>query len=226
MKFIIQTFFFLAIPFFLTSCFEVTEDVSMNKDGSGAVLLTINMSESKQNLAAYLKMDKVEGMEIPSKTQMEAEILKVENTIKKIKGMSEVKTSKDFEEFIFTVSGNFDKVKTLNKAINAVVGSLNRTALPTIKKDNFSYANNRFSRLFRYGKDLKLSEQEFKELNFSARFVMESARYISVYRFPNTIKKQSNPKAQLSPSKKAVKLETSIADLVKGNTKIENTIDF
>ncbi len=226
MKRLIRTLLVLCLPLLLTNCFEVTEAINMKADGSGDLLVTIDMSASKDNLKAYLQMDKVQGMEVPSVTEMKKEVETVRQTISKIKGMSNVKTSTDFDEFVFTLSGDFDRVKTLNKAINAVADELNRTPLPTLKKDNFKFKDNEFRRLFRYGPDLKLSKEEFEELNFSARYVMETAKYVSVYRFQQPIKRVSNNKAQVSPSKKAVKLENSIAELIRGESSIENTIEF
>ena len=222
------TLFSLLISFTLlfSSCFEISEEVNLNNNGSGDVKLTINLSESKQNLAAYLKGGKVEGQAIPSLEELKKEVENIKNALSKVKGMSEVKATTNFEEFVFTLSGKFDKVTTLNKAINKVADELNRSPLPTIKKDNFRHERNQFTRLFKYAKDLKLSPEEFNNLNFSARFVMESARYVSIYRFPKPVKKFSNKKAQLSPSKKAIKLEHTIAELARGEASIENTITY
>ena len=120
-------------------------------------------------------------------------------------------TTNHFKEFIFKISGKFDNVKTLNTAINKVASELNRTPFPTIKKDNFDYAAGKFTRYFKYLKDLKFTQAEYDDLNFTARFIMESAKYISIYRFDKPVKNMTNTKAQVAPSKKAVKLETNLA---------------
>ena len=209
-----------------TGCFEITEEVDLNNNGSGNLTLTVNLSESKDNLKAYWKMDEVQGVEVPKQAEIDEEIVKVKKTLSAIKGISNVKTTSNYDEFIFTISSSFDNVITLNKGINAVVSELNRTPLPVAKKDNFAFSPGKFTRLFQYATDLKLNDEEYDNLNMSARFVMETARVVSVYRFQNPIKGFTNKKAQLSPSKKAVKFESNISDLIKGQASIENVITF
>ena len=41
------TFIFLGLLFLCTGCFEIVEEVSFNKDGSGHITLTLNLSKSK-----------------------------------------------------------------------------------------------------------------------------------------------------------------------------------
>jgi len=226
MKNLIQPIIILCFSLLFTSCFEITEEVDMNDNGSGDVTLTVNLSESKDNLKAYWKMDQVQGVEVPKKDEIEEEIAKVKKALSAVKGISNVKSTADYDEFIFTISSSFDNVKTLNKGINTVVAELNRTPLPTIKKDNFDFVPGKFTRLFSYASDLKFNDEEYNNLNMSARFVMETARVVSVYRFNKPVKSFTNKKAQLSPSKKAVKFESNIADLIKGQASIENEIIF
>jgi hypothetical protein len=226
MKNLVQPVIILCFSILFTSCFEITEEVDMNNNGSGNVTLTVNLSESKDNLKAYWKMDQVQGVEVPKKTEIDEEIQNVKKALSAVKGISNVTTTADYDEFVFTISGSFDNVKTLNKGINAVVSELNRTPMPTIKKDNFAFAPGKFTRLFKYAGDLKLNDEEYDNLNMTARFVMETARVVSIYRFEKPVKSFSNRKAQLSPSKKAVKFESNIADLIKGKASIENEIIF
>lgn len=226
MKYLFQYVLLLSLTLFVSSCFEITEEVNMKSDGSGDMLLTINMSQSKDNLKNYMKMEEVQGIKVPSRSEIEKEIVNIKKTLAKVKGLSNVKIAKDFNEFIFTVSGDFDNVKTLNVAINKVASELNRTPFPTIKKSNFDYSAGKFTRYFKYLKDLDLTQEEYDGLNFTARFIMESAKYVSVYRFDKPVKSVSNKKAQVAPSKKAVKLETNIAELLTGKKSIKNVITY
>jgi len=209
-----------------SSCFEITEEVNMKSDGSGDMLLTVNMSQSKANLKNYMEMEEVQGIKVPSRSEIEKEIVNVKSVLANVKGLSNVKINTDFEEFIFTVSGRFDNVKTLNVAINKVASKLNKTPFPTIKKKNFDYNTGKFTRYFKYLKDLNLTQQEYDDLNFTARFIMESAKYVSVYRFDKPVKKVTNAKAQVAPSKKAVKLESNFAEILTGKKSIENIISY
>ena len=226
MKFLFQFLFLFITTLFFSSCFEITEEVNMKSNGSGDMLLTINMSQSKDNLKNYMTMEEVQGIKIPSQSQIDEEVLNVKKALAKVDGLSHVKIDTDFNEFIFKVSGKFDNVKTLNVAINKVASELNRTPFPIIKKDNFDYAKGKFTRYFKYLKDLNFTQEEYDDFHFTARFIMESAKYISIYRFDKPVKNVTNPQAQVAPSKKAVKLETNFAEILTGQKEIQNVITY
>ncbi|MEM1220975.1 MAG: hypothetical protein AAGH79_18785, partial [Bacteroidota bacterium] len=67
------------VSFLLTGCFEIKEQVHLKKDGTGRVTLTMNLSESKVNVANYLKMGEVNGIKIPDIREIEAEFQKVKS---------------------------------------------------------------------------------------------------------------------------------------------------
>ncbi len=226
MKYIIQFLFIISFLLFFSSCFEITEEVNMKSDGSGDMLLTINMSQSKANLKNYMEMEEVQGIKIPSKSEIEGELATIKKTLFQVDGLTNIKINSDFNEFIFKVSGQFDNVKTLNIAINKVGSKLNKSPFPMIKKDNFDYSRGKFTRYFKYLKDWDMTQEEYDNLNFTARFIMESAKYISIYRFDKPVKKITNTSAQVAPSKKAVKLESNLAEVLTGKKLIENVITY
>ncbi len=55
---------------------------------------------------------------------------------------------------------------------------------------------------------------------------METARIISIYRFKESIKTYSNRQARLSPTKRALMMICSPAEIAKGETTMANTITF
>jgi copper chaperone CopZ len=226
MKYLFPFLFLFSITVFFSSCFEITEEINMKSNGSGDMLLTVNMSQSKVNLTNYMKMEEVQGIKVPKQSEIEEEISNVKKALAQIKGLSSVKINSDFSEFIFTVSGQFDNVKTLNVAINKVAGELNRTPFPIIKKDNFDFSSGKFTRYFDYLKKLNFTQQEYDDLDFTQKFIMESAKYTSIYRFDKPVKKVSNTKAEVAPSKKAVKLESNFAEILTGRKAIENVITY
>jgi len=225
MKKIIQTTLLLIFTICFTSCLDVIEEITMNKDGSGSLHLTIDLSKSKKNLAGYLKAGEVNGVKIPSQTEIEKDMAKLEETLKKTKGISNVNVSRDFKEFIFEVKGDFVDVTALNKAINASTKTLNQTPFPVPKFKHYSFSNNKFSRLFEYT-DERFTEEEYNDFSFVVRYLLESANLVSIYRFEEPVKKMSNKNANMSPSKKAIKLEGNAAEFVKGEKTLENHISF
>ncbi|MFK8104549.1 MAG: hypothetical protein AB8G15_18640 [Saprospiraceae bacterium] len=214
--------FLLLLPLVFCSCFEMTEEVYVSKNGSGNALVTLNLSESKKNIANFMKMKEMDGMKIPSQEELEQRLNEVKQSLKRSKGITNVKTTDDFENFIFTFTADFDRVESLNKAINKVGEDLNKSTHPTIKKDNFSFVKNRFTRLFDY--DLKALNYE--KLSAIQKMVAEAGRFVSIYRFDKEIKDHSNKKAKVSPSRKAIKIEHSLADILTGATSIKNIIKF
>jgi len=43
----------------LSSCFEIVEEITMNDDGSGNILMTLNFSRSKSKIKSILLMDSI-----------------------------------------------------------------------------------------------------------------------------------------------------------------------
>ena len=225
MKKMMQNILLLILLLSVSSCFDVTEEVKMNKDGSGELRLNINMSQSKSNLANYMNAGEINGVKIPTKDEMKLEMVKLKKKLSGMKGISNVNTKSDFTEFVFELTADFTETKSLNKAINAAVKSFNQTPFPLPKFKHFAFEDNKFSRLFNYT-DERFTSEEFESMSSVVRYLMESAKVVSIYRFEQPVKKVSNSKANLSPSKKAVKLEGNIAEFAKGEISLENHISF
>ena len=52
-----KTIFSLLLLFSFTSCFEIVEDISFKKDGSGVLKLILNLSQSKNEINTLMKLD-------------------------------------------------------------------------------------------------------------------------------------------------------------------------
>ena len=206
----------------LSSCFEITEEVAMNADGSGKVTLTINLSESKRSLVNYMKVGSVDGMAVPSRREIEEKLDAILYTLQKTKGLSEVIIKRNFDDFIFVCSSEFANVAALNKAINEIADLLNESHYPTIRTTQFDYSDRQFARRFKY----PLKPETYTNAKLSTRYMMDTARMISIFRLPQAVKKISNEDALLSPSKKSVMLQASLAELIKGEVKLDNIISF
>lgn len=225
MKNIIQVVFLFISLLSFTSCFDVVEEVKMKKNGTGELRLTIDLSQSKSNLAGYMNAGEINGVEIPTEEELKKELKKLKKKLSKIDGISKVKTEHDFSNFVFEVQADFKDVNTLNKAINASIKAFNQTPFPLPKFKHFSSSTNQFSRLFKYT-DERFTKEEYDGFSGIVQYLMESAKLVSIYRFEQPIKEVSNKDANLSPSKKAVKLEGNIAQFVTGEVSLENHISF
>ncbi|MEM8906305.1 MAG: hypothetical protein AAGD05_00550 [Bacteroidota bacterium] len=222
MKSTLRFFPILLAMLCFSSCFEIKEEVNMNNDGSGTMVLTMDMSASKENLANFMEQGQMGAIKMPDRASIEAEMAKLKKAISETKGMSNVQSTSDYTSFIFTMSGDFKNTKSLNKAINNAISAFNDGPLLTPKKDNFAYSTNLFKRYFKY----RIRKGMYEKMDFGTRFVLDASRVKSIYHFQKPVKQFTNSRAQLSPDKKTVEFSSSLAEIAKGSISIENDISF
>jgi hypothetical protein len=217
-----RTIIFLLLTACLSGCFEIREEVNMKADGSGEVQFVVNLSQSKDKVRTYMTMDQVEGYKVPKMETVEAYMNQAKLSLGNVKGISNVMTKSDWSSYIFTVTCRFAHVEALNEAIRTLSKQPDFIPMKPVEEKNFSYNNTLFQRFFNY----PAKPKEFQELPSMQRYMLETAKMISIYRFERSIRNFSNKKAQLSPSGKAIMLQTTIADLAKGTATLANTIGF
>ncbi|MEM1123913.1 MAG: hypothetical protein AAGJ18_25975 [Bacteroidota bacterium] len=215
-----KVLFFSFLALFFTSCFEIVEEVNMKADGSGQMTVTVNMSESKEDLKGYMDSGEVNGMNLPDQKELNTYLQSIERTIESVSGMSNAAAKADFNEFIFTFTADFTSVQSMNLAVNKLTKELSRGM---ISIDNrYEYANGKFVRSF----GSMLSAEDYEKLPVMQRFVLESARMVSIYTFDKSVKKMSNQNAELSAGKKVVKFRSTLGEIAKGTKSVQNTISF
>lgn len=203
--------------FLFQSCFEVIEEVQMKDDGSGHFNFVINFSQSKTKINSILKMQKINGYTIPTKEEIRKEASKIEALAQNTAGISNVKTNIDLTNYIFAIDLDFQKISNLNTAFLKLKNS--KKLDPSLSTDYFTFADKKFIRTQKVP-----IKTLYEKLEKSDKEVFQTAKYTSVYKFDSTIKSFSNKNATQSKSKKAIKLNGSIMNMINGNEKIENTI--
>lgn len=212
--------FLLLISLFLfTGCFEFVEEISFNKDGSGAATFTINLSKSKTKIASIMLLDSVNGYKIPSKNTIKQKIKKIVEKIKATKGIDNVKSTLDFDEFIVAVSCDFDTVESLNSVLLAF--SSKKQALSIKKHKHFTY--DKVNKIFVRSHHFNIG-REFQKTKTKDRKVFESATYTGVYRFESSVKSCANQQSKISKNKKAVMLRVKAQDIITNKQTIKNKI--
>ncbi|WP_159472668.1 hypothetical protein [Chryseobacterium sp. 18068] len=213
---------FLLIPLLLLmSCFDILDKVNVKADGSGEYSLILNASKSKTRLASISKMETVNGKKVPKKAEIEAKINQAASIFKNVPGISNVKTSMDFDNYIIKLSCNFKKIENLNAGLEQlktknVLGKMIPTQI---------YSNDSTKKIFTRNK-INTFKSDYDKLSTADKEVFNNAKYTSVLQFENIIKSQSNSAYQLSPNKKAMKLEGNILDFILQKKQIQNTITF
>lgn len=214
------SYLFLLIPLFLlSSCFELVEELTLNKDGSGEFQFTANLSQSKTKLKSIMLMDKVNGYKVPTEADIRKEIESICSLARKTKGISKVKKTVDFNDFIFSFSCHFDSVESLNQVVK-----------------NFRVSkkvrNNNHDQQFRYDKKNKklyrnfdaALKQEYSRLKTEDKKIFKEATYVSVCRFQGEVKATSNRTTKTSPNKKATMLKVKVLDVINRKETVKNTI--
>lgn len=207
--------------FLCTSCFEFVEEITFNKDGSGSATLTINLSKSKTKIASIMLLDSVNGYKVPSKKTIKNKLTEMVNKIEKTKGIHNVKNTLNFDEFIVTISCDFDNVEALNEVL--LTFSSKREALAIKKNKHFTY--NKKSKTFTRSHHFNIGK-EFQKTKMKDRKVFETATYTGIYRFDNPILSSTNTQARISKSKKAIMLRVKAQAIITNKQTIKNKIQL
>ena len=212
-------FIFLGLLIFCTSCFEIIEEVSFNKDGSGHVTLTLNLSKSKTKLNSIMLLDSINNYNVPSESKIRGQIAEAINRVKKIEGISNLKNTINFDEFIFTVSCDFENTDALNTVISNFSTEKDAAMIRQQKHFSFDKSQNTFTRNYHY--DIS---KEFKKTKMEDRKVFETASFTTIYRFETPIISSKNTTAKIASSKKAIMLRVNAQDIIQNRNSIKNQI--
>lgn len=213
--------FVFLIPI-LSSCFQVIEEITLKNDGTGDVLLTINLSQSKTKVASVMLLDSVQGYKVPSKQKIQQELNEAVAYLKKMDGISNVKSTSDFNNYIATISFSFKDVSNINNITKNIL------AKQKIKATNTStYSFNKSTKTFaRKYQAVASAKTEYNKLKSQDKAVFNGASYTSIYRFESPVTSTTNPASNVSKSKKAVMLKSNITDLINGKINVSNQIQL
>lgn len=221
MKNIMKQLLLLLPLLLLTSCFDILDKINVKADGSGEYSLILNASKSKTRLASISKMETINGKKVPKRSEIEAKINEAARIFKATPGISNVKTSMDFDNYIIKLSCNFKKIENINAGLQQlkaknIVGKMVPVQLYSQSPEKKTFTRNKVSSF----------KNDYDKMSKADKEVFNDAKYTSVMQFENTIKTQTNNAYQLSPNKKAVKLEANILDFILQKKQLQNTILF
>jgi len=195
------------------------EDVTFRKDGSGILKLIINLSQSKNEINTLMKLDSNSGYRIPREKEINAHLDRIVNSIKTTKGLSKIILRRDFTNWVFEIQTEFDNTKSLEEGMKGIYGDFSGGR-------SVSFRN----KLVYNGKLMERDMEPFdedakKQLNKpTERKIFARAKYTTIYRFENEVLTYSNKKAKLSPSRKAIMLQSNVLNLINGIESIQNII--
>jgi hypothetical protein len=220
-KNILKLTFLFCIFLTLTSCFDIIDKISLKADGSGEYSLILNASKSKTRLQSISKMETINGKKVPKKSEIDKKLSDASAIFKTVAGISNVKTSVDWDSFIIKLSCNFKKVENINAGLEQlkakkIIGKMVPTQL---------YQYNSGSKILVRNK-INTFKSDYDKLDKADKEVFNNANYTSIIQFENLIKSQTNSEYKISPNKKAIKLDGTILDLILQKKQIHNTISL
>lgn len=218
MKKLINALLFAASVFTMTACFDITEDITVNKDGSGIYVSTTDASKLSEQLSMLAAMDTT-GQMIPKlKYSLDSSFTANFTQYAKIKGVSNVKidTSK---EYLYKVTLNFADVDALNGVINVDKKDAAQKNLYAWTKGKLTRKDSGIGGMGEMG----MEDEQQKEM---AKSMLKDMKYTIVYHLPSKVSGVTNKEAKLSADKKTVTLECSLLDVVDKKVSLGNEVKY
>ncbi len=214
-----KLFVYALLSLCLTSCFEIVEDISINKNGSGNFKIILNLSQSKSELNTLMKLDSSAGYNIPTYTELNQYLDKTAEKLKMTKGLSNVVLHRNFKNWVFDVSATFSSLESMHDGFTNVQSEF--SGAETILFKSFWQFNGK-----NFTRETQNPEEKLKKnLNRpTERNILSKAKYTCIYRFDRSIASSSNRRAKISPSKKAIMLQSNILNLINGTETLKNQI--
>lgn len=215
----IYTFLIITPLLLLQGCFEIVEQVTLNDSGAGTLQLTLNLSKSKTRVASILKMKTINNREVPSEAEIRKKVRDIEKQLANIKGISNVVTRLDMENYIVTLTCNFDNIENLNSAVKKIAQSEKAPAQSIEKSYEYNALTKTFNRLNAFS-----LKKDYQQLSNADKEVFNGANYTAIYRFNKPVVTSNNADSKLSSDKKAVMLKLNVLDIITDKKNIQNTI--
>ena len=206
---------FIIILFSLTSCIELLDDITINKDGSGKFKFNVNLSSSKVETNSILALDTVDGNHVPKREDIEKEIKEFKSKLEKQPGISNVIIETNWNDLIIKFSCDFESVDKLQTGIKAAL-------LKVEKNQDINWLSWDGKCLKRNTPDLLLTN--FYNSNYLKPERLRLGTYTSITRFESEIKKYENQKSVVSKSKKAIMIKTDTESLFNNTSVLNNKI--
>lgn len=216
MKFIVAS---LVMLLSLSSCVDIFDEIIVHSNGSGTYKYTVNLSASKIKINSILALDSIDGKKVPSLDEIKAKIAGYITKLEGKEGISNVSVEANYDDFLFKFKCDFTSVTALQNAIRDIIREeSNDKNNPLFNESWLSWD----------GKQLVRSIPNFQtplhKLKPEDQELLKKGKYIAVSRFDKPIAKCDNSNAQISPTKTAVKLESTPFAVATNPALLKNTI--
>lgn len=213
-------FFFFLLFALVSSCIEISDDLTLNNDGSGTLRYKINLSASKIKVNSILALDSLNGKPVPSKAEISAKINEFVRILDAQVGISNVLIEENYTDYIFKFSCDFTSIRNLQDGIKLSLAQISNDKLSTSAEQFWlSWDGNTLVRsiptyVTQQIKNHKLEEEE----------KLKEGVYTSIARFERPVASFENKLSTLSKNQMAVMVRTNTFDLKNNQHLLDNTI--
>jgi hypothetical protein len=201
----------------MSACFEITEEVTMNKDGSGKYVSTIDASKLSEQMQMLAAFDTTGEMVPKLKYSLDSTFSEQFAKYATVKDISNIKVDTT-TPYIYKVALDFKNIAALNEVINADKKSEETKNLYAWKKGQLSRKDFALNL-----DDMKMEDESQKEM---AKSMLEGMKYTIIFNLPSKAKNVSNKEAKLSADKKTVTLACSLLDVMDKKVKLGNEVSY
>jgi hypothetical protein len=218
MKKIINLLLLAASVFTMTACFDITEDITVNKDGSGTYVSITDASKLSEQLQMFAAMDTTGELIPKMKYTLDSAFAANFKQYAEIKGISKINVDTS-KEYVYKVTLDFANIDALNAVMNVDKKEDSQKNLYAWSKGKLTRKDSGIGGMG----EMDMEDEQQKEM---AKSMLKDMKYIIIYRLPKKVSSISNKEAKILDGKKTVKLECSLLDVMDKKVKLSNEVQF
>ena len=217
MKKILHYLLLATVVLTMSACFEITEEVTLNKDGSGQYVSTMDASKLQEQMQMLAAFDTTGEMVTKLKYSLDSTFAETFKKYASVKGVTKV-VADTSTPYIYKVSMSFTNVEALNEAVNVDKKEEGMKNLYSWKKGQLT----RKDFALNLG-DMKTEDESQKEM---MKPMLEGMKYTIIMNLPGNIKAVSNKEAKISADKKSVTLACTLLDVMDKKASLGNDVSY
>lgn len=232
----------LPLAFLFTGCFEILEELYLQKGGKGSYLYSIDMSAMMdESMKEFLQSAGEEGENSLAGVELDSTVYFRDTHAEEIKSLDKpeiferafmkMEISDANDRMVIRFGLDFEKIDDIAyflQNLDQVTGdameggmSMGAGLLPGAKSaEMFALKGKKLSRV----SGLEMAEEASEEDMGMLSLFMESATFRTVYHLPGSVKKTTIPGAVIEGN--TVTVESSFTDLMKGESNTDGYIKF
>lgn len=198
----------------LTSCIELSDELTVNADGSGSLRITLDMG-----MVASAMNSQNSQIDVSILEKIKMISLGADSALTGLSGISKVQSVTKDKQGFFQVSFDFDNSKNLNKALYKIFGQEKKSLFPSlVKVSKHKVVKTNLAPYIKKAFDKK-KDNSYNEMMYS--FI----RMKSVVHLPADLKKAKNIKSVID-TPRTVSTSFTLKEMLEGGFDFGNVITF